>query len=60
MSRELADGSGARGRGHRSEEQFSVMVNEEDHLRIQVMRSGLDVQAAWDTINQMTTSSSEN
>ncbi len=27
------------------------MVNEEDHLRIQVMKSGLDLTAAWDQIN---------
>ena len=53
MSRELADGDGARGVAIDLNEQFSVMVNEEDHLRIQVMRSGLDVQSAWDTINQI-------
>jgi hypothetical protein len=29
-------------------EQFSVMVNEEDHLRIQVMHSGLDLENAWE------------
>ena len=29
------------------------MVNEEDHLRIQVMHSGLDLQAAWEQINQI-------
>ncbi|MEM8865759.1 MAG: protein arginine kinase, partial [Planctomycetota bacterium] len=34
-------------------EQFSVMINEEDHLRIQVMRSGLDLQSAWESINAL-------
>jgi protein arginine kinase len=29
------------------------MVNEEDHLRIQVMHSGLDLQAAWEQIDQI-------
>lgn len=30
------------------DEQLSVMINEEDHLRIQVIRAGLDVRKAWD------------
>ncbi len=50
MSRELADAEGSRGVAIDLSEKFSVMVNEEDHLRIQVMRSGLDIQSAWDTI----------
>ena len=29
------------------------MVNEEDHLRIQVMKSGFDLQSAWDQINHV-------
>jgi protein arginine kinase len=29
------------------------MINEEDHLRMQVMHSGLDLDAAWQQINQM-------
>ena len=29
------------------------MVNEEDHLRIQVMKSGLNLDGAWDQINQL-------
>jgi protein arginine kinase len=28
------------------------MVNEEDHLRIQVMHSGLDLQAVWERVNR--------
>jgi len=32
---------------------FSVMVNEEDHLRIQVMRSGLDLQTAWKKVDRI-------
>ena len=44
VSRELAEGEGARAVAVDSNEQFSVMVNEEDHLRIQVMHSGLDLQ----------------
>ncbi len=33
------------------EEILSVMVNEEDHLRIQVMQSGLDLDETWKIIN---------
>jgi protein arginine kinase len=29
------------------------MVNEEDHLRIQVMQSGLDLEAAWERIDHI-------
>ncbi len=31
----------------------SVMVNEEDHLRIQVVRAGLDLETAWTQANQL-------
>jgi protein arginine kinase len=34
------------------EERLSVMVNEEDHLRIQALTSGLDVQTAFDLAMQ--------
>jgi protein arginine kinase len=35
------------------EEIISIMVNEEDHLRIQVMRSGLDLNDTWEIIDQL-------
>jgi len=47
MSRELAEAEGPRGVAIDPAERFSVMVNEEDHLRIQVIRSGLDLTSAW-------------
>jgi len=31
-----------------SEEQVSIMINEEDHLRIQALSSGLDLQSSYD------------
>ena len=31
----------------------SIMVNEEDHLRMQVMQSGLNLFGAWDIINRI-------
>ena len=51
ISREHAEGEGARGVAIDTGERVSLMINEEDHLRIQVMHSGLDLKAAWERIN---------
>lgn len=53
ISRELSENQGTRGVLVDPAEQFSVMINEEDHLRIQLMRSGLDLQAAWQQIDRI-------
>ena len=53
ISRELAESTGARSVGIDPHEQYSVMVNEEDHLRIQLMKSGLDLTSAWNQINEI-------
>jgi protein arginine kinase len=53
ISRELSEASGARSVFIDSQETYSLMINEEDHLRMQVMHSGLDLEAAWQQINQM-------
>lgn len=53
ISRELADNDGARAVVIDAAEQFSIMVNEEDHLRIQVMHSGLDLENAWRETNRL-------
>ncbi|MCG9966839.1 protein arginine kinase [Pelotomaculum terephthalicicum JT] len=37
----------------RDDEVISIMVNEEDHLRIQCLLSGLQLNEAWDLINQV-------
>ena len=34
-------------------EKFSLMINEEDHLRIQVIQSGLDLGSVWEQINRI-------
>ena len=47
ISREHANSDGARAVAIDGEEQCSLMVNEEDHLRIQVMKSGFDLDGAW-------------
>jgi len=36
-----------------NEEIISIMVNEEDHLRIQVMQSGFNLYEAWNIINRI-------
>ena len=51
ISREHAESPGARVVAIDQLENFSLMVNEEDHLRIQVMRSGLALREAWEQIN---------
>ena len=53
ISRELSEATGARCVYIDPQEQFSLMVNEEDHLRMQVMHSGLDMETAWEQINKM-------
>lgn len=53
ISRELSETEGARAVAVDPNEQFSVMINEEDHLRLQVMHSGLDLTKAWQQINHL-------
>lgn len=36
-----------------ADETFAIMVNEEDHLRIQVLRSGMQLSEAFDQINRI-------
>ena len=51
ISRELSDAEGARAVAIDEAERISLMINEEDHLRLQVMKSGLDLDEAWQQIN---------
>ena len=53
ISREIAEADGSRAVAIDPNEQYSVMINEEDHLRIQVMHSGLDLSSAWKQINSL-------
>ena len=55
ISREHAESEGARGVAIARNEQVSLMINEEDHLRIQVMHSGLDLESAWQQIDSIDT-----
>jgi protein arginine kinase len=53
ISRELMSGEGPRGVAIGPLENVSIMVNEEDHLRIQVMNSGLSLGEVWEQINEL-------
>lgn len=52
VSTELEKGKGPRGVAFGSDERVSVMVNEEDHLRIQSMRAGLALAEALAAADQ--------
>ena len=51
ISKQHAASEGARGVAVGQDETISIMVNEEDHLRIQVLRSGLQLEEAWEQIS---------
>src|SRR5918994_3377909 len=51
ISKPHAAAEGARGVAIGESETVSIMVNEEDHLRMQVLRSGLQLEEAWEQIN---------
>jgi protein arginine kinase len=53
ISRELAAAEGPRGVAVGPRETVSLMVNEEDHLRLQVMRSGFALDEAWQDIDRV-------
>jgi protein arginine kinase len=53
ISRELAAAEGPRGVALAPPETVSLMVNEEDHLRLQVMRSGFTLDEAWQDIDKV-------
>ncbi len=54
ISRELANVmEGPRGAAFDDRESVSLMINEEDQLRLQVMRSGLALDTAWDEIDRI-------
>src|SRR5436190_16614153 len=53
ISRELASADGPRGVALGPQETVSLMVNEEDHLRLQVMRSGFTLDETWQEIDRL-------
>ncbi len=53
ISRELSGAKSGAGVIISKDQAFSVMMNEEDHLRIQVLRSGFQLKKAWNAINDL-------
>ncbi|MDO8542812.1 MAG: protein arginine kinase [Opitutaceae bacterium] len=55
ISRELSGAKTGAGVIVSKDQAFSIMMNEEDHLRIQVLRSGFQLKKAWTAINDLDT-----
>ncbi len=53
ISREHAETQGTRAVGIGPRETVSLMINEEDHLRMQVLRSGFALDECWEEINSI-------
>lgn len=53
ISKDHAEGEGDRGVAFDKSETVSLMVNEEDHLRIQVLHSGFELNETWKTIEKI-------
>lgn len=53
ISKPHAAGEGSRGVAIGENENIAIMINEEDHLRIQVLRSGLQLEEAWEQIDKV-------
>jgi protein arginine kinase len=51
ISRQHAAGEGSRGVSIAPSETQALMINEEDHLRIQCLRSGFQLEALWEEIS---------
>lgn len=56
ISKEHAQAEGEGGVALTVDESVSVMVNEEDHLRLQVIRSGLQLEEAYAEVDRLDTS----
>ncbi len=53
ISHEHEDATGRRGVAVRDDESVSIMVNEEDHLRLQALMPGLAVADAWRKVDEV-------
>jgi len=51
ISKEHEEANGERGVALQRSEAISIMINEEDHLRMQVLRSGFELDENWATLN---------
>ncbi len=55
ISRELAENGSGSGVVINRDQSVAVMINEEDHLRVQVMASGFNLKKVWKTIDRIDT-----
>lgn len=53
ISHQHAQANGARAMAFSEDENLSVMINEEDHLRLQALESGLQLDKAWQQVNSL-------
>jgi protein arginine kinase len=53
ISRQHLAAQGSRGVSVSHDETRAVMINEEDHVRLQALRSGLELEAAWEEVNRI-------
>ncbi len=53
ISRDLANADGPRAVAVGEHEALSIMVNEEDHLRLQMLGSGFELDNLWDRLNDI-------
>ncbi len=59
ISQQQAGGAGSRGVNVSIDETRALMINEEDHLRLQVLRSGLELETLWSEIDAIDDALSE-
>jgi protein arginine kinase len=59
VSQQQADSEGRRGVSISPDEKQALMINEEDHLRIQVMGSGLELYSLWSRVSRVDDALSE-
>ena len=52
ISRELCEKEAGSGVFVSSDQSCSIMINEEDHMRIQFLKNGFNLNALWKTVNQ--------
>jgi protein arginine kinase len=53
ISPALAESTGQRGLLFNSDESLSIMINEEDHMRLQAILPGLQADEAWASVNAL-------
>ncbi len=53
ISRQHAEAEGSRGVAVSARETLALMINEEDHLRVQVLSSGFRLEDLWEEIDQI-------